>query len=28
VKITLWFRGDVRNTLQCSADKNCGCQHT
>jgi hypothetical protein len=28
VKITLWFGGEVRNTLQCSADKNCGCQHT
>ena len=28
VKITLWFGGDVRNTLQCSADKICGCQHT
>ena len=28
VKITLWFGGDGRNTLPCSADKNCGCQHT
>ena len=28
VKITLCFGVDVRNTLQCSADKNCGCQHT
>ena len=28
MKITLWFGGDVRNTLQGSADKNFGCQHT
>jgi hypothetical protein len=28
VKITLWFGGDVRNTWQCSADNNCGCQHS
>jgi hypothetical protein len=28
VKITRWFGGEVRNTLQCSADKSCGCQHT
>jgi len=26
VKITLWFGGEVRNTLQCSANKTCGCR--
>jgi hypothetical protein len=28
VKMTGWFGYEVRNTLQCSADKSCGCQHT
>lgn len=28
VKITLWFGGEVRNTLHCSVDKSCGCRHT
>jgi len=28
VKMTGWFGVEVRNTLQCSADKSCGCQHS
>jgi hypothetical protein len=28
VKMTGWFGVEVRNTLQCSADKSCGCQYT